>query len=79
MRIRCRGNPFTEQQPSDSPAIVDVFTGRCLETGVCLSAYCIATAVFVVRFEVSAQQLVYTPQYTRLQASTEDLVEICDP
>jgi hypothetical protein len=44
---RCRGNPFTEQLPSDSPGIVDVFTGRYLETDVCLSAYCIATAVYM--------------------------------
>jgi hypothetical protein len=32
MRIRCRGIPFTEQLPSDSPGIVDVFTGRCQAT-----------------------------------------------
>jgi hypothetical protein len=63
MLIRCHGNPFTEQLPSDSPGIVDVFTERCLETGVCLSAYCIATAVLVVRFEVSAQQRVHMPHY----------------
>jgi hypothetical protein len=44
---------FTEQLPSDSPGIFDVFTGRCLETGVYLSAYCIATAVLVVHFETS--------------------------
>jgi hypothetical protein len=30
---------------------------------VCLYAYCIATAVLIVSFEVFAQQLVYTPQY----------------
>jgi hypothetical protein len=63
MRIRCRWNPSTELLPSDSPGIVDVFTGRHLETGVCLSTYCTATAVLVVRFEVSAEQRVYTPQY----------------
>jgi hypothetical protein len=34
----------------------------CSETAACLSAYCIATPV-LVRFEVSAQQLVYTAQY----------------
>jgi hypothetical protein len=44
MRIRCRGNLFTD---------------RYLETGVCLSAYCIAAAV-LVRFEVSAQQRAYS-------------------
>jgi hypothetical protein len=52
------------QLPSDSPGIVDVFTDRYLETGVCLSAYCVATAV-LVRFEVCAQQWVYTPQHVR--------------
>jgi hypothetical protein len=40
MSIDCRGNPFTEQLPSNSPGIVDVFTDRYLEKGVCLSAYC---------------------------------------
>jgi hypothetical protein len=62
MHIRCRGNPITEQLPSDSLGIVDVFTSRYLETGVCLTAYCIVTAV-LVHFEVSVQQRVYTPQY----------------
>jgi hypothetical protein len=45
MRIRCRENPFTEQFFGDGPGIVKVFTGRYLETDVCLSAYCIATVV----------------------------------
>jgi hypothetical protein len=45
MRIRCRGNPSTELLPSESPGIVEVFTSRYLETGVCLFAYCIAAAV----------------------------------
>jgi hypothetical protein len=31
--------------------------------GVCLSAYCIATAVLLFRLEVSTQQLVCTAQY----------------
>jgi hypothetical protein len=54
--------PFTEQLPGDSSGIfVDLFTGRCLETDVRLTAYCITTAE-VVRFEVSARQRVYTPQ-----------------
>jgi hypothetical protein len=51
--------------PTISLDIVSAITclqSRCLETGVCFSAYCIATAV-LVRFEVSAQQRVYTPQY----------------
>jgi hypothetical protein len=39
-----------------------VFTDRYLETVVCSSTYLIPTAVFV-RFEVSAQQRAYTPQY----------------
>jgi hypothetical protein len=28
MRIRCRGDSFTEHLPSYSPVIADVFTGR---------------------------------------------------
>jgi hypothetical protein len=67
MSIRCRGNPFTEQLPSESPGFVDVFTGRCLETGVYLSAYCITTAVLAVHFEVFAQQRLYTPQYFKFK------------
>jgi hypothetical protein len=58
MRIYCREKPFTERLPCDSPGIVDVFTGRCLETGCCKT-----TAILVARFEVSARQRVYTPQY----------------
>jgi hypothetical protein len=34
---------------------------HCLETSVCLSAYCVATAV-LVHFEISAQQRVCTPK-----------------
>jgi hypothetical protein len=63
MHIRCRGKPFTELLPSDSPGIVDMFTGRYLETVVYISTYRIATAVLVIRFKVSARQRVYTPQY----------------
>jgi hypothetical protein len=62
MRIRCRWNSFTEHLASDRTGIVDVFTGRYLEAGVCLSPYCIATDVHVP-FEFCAQQPVYTPQY----------------
>jgi hypothetical protein len=43
--------------------IFDVFNVRCLETGVWSTAYCVATAMLVVRFEVSCQQRLYTPQY----------------
>jgi hypothetical protein len=63
--LRCcplRRSLFTEQLPSDSPGIVDVFTGRYLETGAFLCAYCIATAV-LVRFVTSAQQRIYTTLY----------------
>jgi hypothetical protein len=63
MRIRCRGNPFTEQLPDDSLGIVDAFTGHYSETGVCLSTYCITTAVLVAHFEVPGRQRFYTPQY----------------
>jgi hypothetical protein len=38
-------------------------TKPLLETGVCLAAYRIATAVLIVCFEISAQQWVYMPQY----------------
>jgi hypothetical protein len=41
--------------------------------GVCLSTYCIATAVLVLRFEVCAQQRVCTPQYENTdRGSAED-------
>jgi hypothetical protein len=62
MRIRCSENAFPELLPTDSPGTVDVFTGCCLEMGVCLGPCCIATAVLVC-FEVSAQERVYTPLY----------------
>jgi hypothetical protein len=45
MRIRCRGNPFTEQLPSDSPGIVDVFTGRYQAMHVPSHDRCKAAAV----------------------------------
>jgi hypothetical protein len=45
-----------------SIVIVQQCLDRCIEMGVCLSAHCIETAV-LVRFEVSAQQRVYTPKY----------------
>jgi hypothetical protein len=54
MHIQCRGNQFIEQLARDNPGILDVFTDRYLETGVCLSACWIATTV-LVRFEGSAQ------------------------
>jgi hypothetical protein len=63
VRIHCRENPVTQPLPSNGPDIVDVVTGRYLKTGVCLSAYCIATAVLIIRFVVSAKQRVYTPHY----------------
>jgi hypothetical protein len=34
MRIRCQWNLFTEQLPSNSPDIVDDFTGRYQATAV---------------------------------------------
>jgi hypothetical protein len=45
MRIRCRGNPFTGQLPSDSPDIVDVLTGHYQATHVLSRVRCIATAI----------------------------------
>jgi hypothetical protein len=48
---------------SDSIVSAETYLlSRCLETAVCLFAYCIATAL-LVRFEVCAQQRVFTPQY----------------
>jgi hypothetical protein len=49
-----------------SIVIVQQYFDRCVETDVCLSAYCIETAVLVVLYEVSAQQRIYTPQYAIL-------------
>jgi hypothetical protein len=46
MRIRCRGGPFTEQFPNDSPGIADVFTGRYQATHVPSRDRCIATAIY---------------------------------
>jgi hypothetical protein len=43
--IRCRGNPFTEQLPSDSPDNVDMFTGRYQATLVPSRDRYIATAI----------------------------------
>jgi hypothetical protein len=64
MHICCYGNPFTKQLTNNSPGIVDMFTSCYLETG--LSTYCIATAVLIACFEVSAQQRAYTPHYLTL-------------
>jgi hypothetical protein len=65
MCIHCRGKLFTEPLPSDNTGIVDVFTGRYLQPGVCLSTYSMTTAVLVL-FEISAQQRVYTPQHLEI-------------
>jgi hypothetical protein len=45
MRVRCRENPLTEQLPSDSPGIVNVFTDRCQATHVLYRDHCIATVL----------------------------------
>jgi hypothetical protein len=47
MRIRCRGNPFNERLPSDSPGVVDMFTGRYQAMYVPSSDRFIATAIRV--------------------------------
>jgi hypothetical protein len=44
MRILCRGNPFSEQLPSDSLDIVDVFTVRYRATHIPSRDSCMATA-----------------------------------
>jgi hypothetical protein len=46
-----------------SIVIAQQYLDLCIETGVCLSSCCIAMAVLVVLFEVSAQQWVCAPQY----------------
>jgi hypothetical protein len=71
------GADRTEYTTSNNPSVVvmavayrqtgyhfreNVPTDHCLETGVCLPAYCTATAL-LVRFEVSSQQRVCTLQY----------------
>jgi hypothetical protein len=49
--------------PLHAYQLPDVFTDCYLETGVCLSTYCIEMAILLVCFKVSAQQRVYMPQY----------------
>jgi hypothetical protein len=43
---------------------IQQYLDRCIETGVCFSAYYKVKAVLVVLFEVSVEQRVYTPQYS---------------
>jgi hypothetical protein len=50
MHIRCRRNPLTEQLPSDSPGIVDMFTGRYQAMHVPSRDRCVAT---VLHFTIS--------------------------
>jgi hypothetical protein len=45
MCIRCRGKPFIEQLPSDSPGTVKVFTDRYQAARVPSGDRCIATAI----------------------------------
>jgi hypothetical protein len=47
MRVHCRGNPFTEQLPSDGPGIVDVFAVRYQATYVYVLSRdrCVAAAI----------------------------------
>jgi hypothetical protein len=52
MHIRCRGNPFTEQLPSDSPGIVDVFAGSYQATHVPSRDRWVATAKHVTVYYV---------------------------
>jgi hypothetical protein len=47
MRIRCGGKSFTEQLPSDSHGIIDVFTGRYQATDVPSRDRCMATVLHV--------------------------------
>jgi hypothetical protein len=57
MRIRCRGNPFTEQLPSDTPGIVDVFTDRYQVTHVPSRHRCIGTAIHATIYILCIQKL----------------------
>jgi hypothetical protein len=52
MRIRYRGNPFTEQLPSDSQGIFDVFTGRYQATHVPSHDRCIATVLHTIGYYI---------------------------
>jgi hypothetical protein len=45
MLIHCYGNSFTEQLPSDSPGIVDVFACRYQATHIPSGDHCIATVL----------------------------------
>jgi hypothetical protein len=54
MRIRCRGNPFTEQLLSESPGIVDVFTGCYKATYIpsrdrCITAVLVHATIYKLR------------------------------
>jgi hypothetical protein len=66
MRIRCHGNPFTEQLPSDSPSIVDVFPGRYQATHVPSRDRCIATTTYTNNSKYFADY-VTTPSVTTVQ------------
>jgi hypothetical protein len=50
MRIRCCGNLFTEQLPSDSPGIVDVFSDCYQAIHVPSRDRCLATAIQATLF-----------------------------
>jgi hypothetical protein len=50
MRIRCHGNLFNEQLPSDNPGIVDAFTGLYQATHILSRDRCIATAIHSALF-----------------------------
>lgn len=45
---------------------------------VCLSAYCIATSVLIVHFEVSAQKHVYAPRYCTLYTERQPVSKVPD-
>jgi hypothetical protein len=50
--------------------IVQQYIDRCIEMGVYLSPYCIATVVLVVLFYMCAQQRIYTPKYDDCKENT---------
>jgi hypothetical protein len=55
MRIRFRGNPFTEQLPNDRVGIADMFTSRYQATHVPSRDRCIATAIHVTVYKTLPQ------------------------
>jgi hypothetical protein len=52
VHVLCSGNMFTEQLPSNSPCIVDVFTGRYQTTHAPSRDRCIATILHATIYQI---------------------------